>query len=130
MRASLPAIIMIMIYVVKHSLWLRNHSGTIVGKHRKVHLFDINIPGGIKFTESSTLSPGQNLTLISSPWGKIGLGICYDIRFPEYALMLRKMGEKNRSVFTPSMKGRYLMNALDIAFYGDRGKDSDLSRSI
>eukprot|EP00557_Chaetoceros_sp_GSL56_P007675 CAMPEP_0176503654 /NCGR_PEP_ID=MMETSP0200_2-20121128/15483_1 /TAXON_ID=947934 /ORGANISM="Chaetoceros sp., Strain GSL56" /LENGTH=327 /DNA_ID=CAMNT_0017902969 /DNA_START=252 /DNA_END=1235 /DNA_ORIENTATION=- len=67
-------------------------SGKLIGKHRKVHLFDIDVPGGIRFMESDTLSPGDSLTAFSagSLFGNIGLGICYDIRFPEYALLLNQ----------------------------------------
>eukprot|EP00560_Eucampia_antarctica_P006084 CAMPEP_0197824460 /NCGR_PEP_ID=MMETSP1437-20131217/1692_1 /TAXON_ID=49252 ORGANISM="Eucampia antarctica, Strain CCMP1452" /NCGR_SAMPLE_ID=MMETSP1437 /ASSEMBLY_ACC=CAM_ASM_001096 /LENGTH=316 /DNA_ID=CAMNT_0043424085 /DNA_START=150 /DNA_END=1100 /DNA_ORIENTATION=+ len=67
-------------------------SGTIVAKHRKVHLFDIDVPGGICFKESDTLSPGNDLTYFNAgePLGNVGVGICYDIRFPEYALLLCK----------------------------------------
>jgi omega-amidase len=67
-----------------------NPMGVIVAKHRKVHLFDIDIPNGIRFMESETLSAGNTITHFTTPqWGNIGLGICYDIRFPEYALALR-----------------------------------------
>eukprot|EP00585_Thalassiosira_rotula_P011484 CAMPEP_0196139476 /NCGR_PEP_ID=MMETSP0910-20130528/6738_1 /TAXON_ID=49265 /ORGANISM="Thalassiosira rotula, Strain GSO102" /LENGTH=334 /DNA_ID=CAMNT_0041400205 /DNA_START=334 /DNA_END=1338 /DNA_ORIENTATION=- len=81
-----------------------NPSGTIVGKHRKVHLFDINVPGGIQFKESETLTGGEGATYFDvlpeeggekddepSGLGRIGVGICYDIRFPEYALLLTQM---------------------------------------
>jgi omega-amidase len=72
-----------------------NPEGEIVGKHRKVHLFDINVPGKITFKESDSLSPGNEATLIDTfPWGPLGVGICYDIRFPEYAMMLRSKGAK------------------------------------
>jgi omega-amidase len=71
-----------------------NSSGEIVGKHRKVHLFDIDVPGKITFKESDSLSPGNSPTIVDTPWGKIGVGICYDIRFPEYAMMLRQMGAR------------------------------------
>jgi omega-amidase len=64
--------------------------GEIVAKHRKVHLFDIDVPGGITFFESETLSPGRTLSHFSSPFGEIGVGICYDIRFAEYAMVLRQ----------------------------------------
>lgn len=68
--------------------------GNIIGKHRKVHLFDINIPGKITFRESETLSPGDNLTIIDTVYGKIGLGICYDMRFPEMAYLYANKGCK------------------------------------
>lgn len=71
-----------------------NDQGVIVGKYRKIHLFDIDVPGKIKFTESDSLTPGMAPTVVDSPWGKIGLGICYDIRFPEYGILLRKLGAR------------------------------------
>ena len=67
-----------------------NPDGKVVAKHRKVHLFDIDVPGGITFFESETLSPGNSLTSFETPWCPIGLGICYDIRFPAYAMLLRQ----------------------------------------
>jgi omega-amidase len=65
-----------------------NPEGIVVAKHRKVHLFDIDVPGGITFFESETLSPGETVSHFSSPFGELGVGICYDIRFPEYAMLL------------------------------------------
>jgi len=60
--------------------------GDLMATHRKVHLFDIDIPGKITFRESDVLSPGNKLTLVDLPeYGKIALAICYDIRFPELA---------------------------------------------
>lgn len=64
--------------------------GEIIKKHRKVHLFDINVPNKITFYESDVLSPGNEATIIDTPYCKIGLGICYDIRFGEYAWTLAK----------------------------------------
>jgi omega-amidase len=54
-------------------------TGTLLAKHRKVHLFDINVPGGITFRESDTLSPGTTLTAFDAgePFGMVGLGIWY-----------------------------------------------------
>ncbi|KAL7570424.1 hypothetical protein ACA910_017257 [Epithemia clementina (nom. ined.)] len=71
-----------------------NPDGEVVAKHRKVHLFDIDVPGGITFFESDTLSAGQSLTHFDTPWCKIGLGICYDIRFAAYSMLLRQEGCK------------------------------------
>ena len=62
--------------------------GRLLDTHRKMHLFDIDIPGKITFRESDVLSPGNKLTLINLPdYGKIALAICYDIRFPELAMI-------------------------------------------
>lgn len=59
-------------------------AGSIIGKHRKAHLFDIDIKNGISFKESETLTAGQSTTVIDTEYGKIGIAICYDIRFPEF----------------------------------------------
>lgn len=66
--------------------------GNLIAKHRKMHLFDIDIPGKITFKESTNLSPGNNLTIVDTVYGKIGIGICYDIRFPEMASLYQKHG--------------------------------------
>ncbi|KAJ3383135.1 hypothetical protein HDU80_001325, partial [Chytriomyces hyalinus] len=57
-----------------------------------VHLFDIDIPGKQTFKESSVLSAGSEITTFDSPIGKIGVGICYDIRFPEMAMIAARKG--------------------------------------
>ena len=68
-------------------------SGSLIGSHRKTHLFDIEIPGKIAFKESEVLTPGTQLTVIDLPeYGKIGLSICYDIRFPEAAMIAARKG--------------------------------------
>ncbi|WWC60519.1 uncharacterized protein I303_103093 [Kwoniella dejecticola CBS 10117] len=66
--------------------------GTLVAIHQKVHLFDIDIPGRQTFKESDTLTGGKSLTTFDTPFGKIGLGICYDIRFPEMATIAARQG--------------------------------------
>jgi omega-amidase len=69
-----------------------NPEGEIVAKHRKIHLFDIDIPGKMTFKESDTLTGGSNLATFDTPYGKVGLGICYDIRFPYLTMLLRQAG--------------------------------------
>lgn len=66
--------------------------GRLLAKFRKLHLFDIDIPGSITFRESDTLSPGDRPAVFDTPFGRVGLGICYDLRFPELALLLRAAG--------------------------------------
>lgn len=54
-----------------------------------MHLFDIDIPDRITFKESDSLTAGDSLSSFTTPWGKIGLGICYDLRFPQLSSILR-----------------------------------------
>ncbi|KAB5535122.1 putative nitrilase [Coniochaeta sp. 2T2.1] len=70
-----------------------NPQGELLATHRKVHLFDIDIPGKIKFKESDVLSAGNKITIVDLPeYGKIGVAICYDIRFPELAAVAARRG--------------------------------------
>lgn len=57
-----------------------------------MHLFDIDIPGKITFKESETLTAGTRGTVVDTVHGPIGIGICYDIRFPELAQIYAKKG--------------------------------------
>jgi len=67
-------------------------AGELIGKFRKIHLFDIDVKGGICFKESDVLSPGNQLVFLSVNDFKIGIGICYDIRFEELARIYRNKG--------------------------------------
>lgn len=67
--------------------------GEIVAKHRKVHLFDIDVPGQY-FKESDSLDAGDQITTFSTPHGTVGLGICYDLRFAEMSQIMRQRGCK------------------------------------
>ena len=60
-----------------------NPHGELIARHRKVHLFDIDIEGGISFRESDTLGRGEHITVVGTKWCDMGLAICYDMRFPE-----------------------------------------------
>lgn len=68
-------------------------TGELLGKFRKCHLFDIDVPGKIRFKESDTLSPGTQECLVDlEGYGKIGIAICYDIRFPEFTMRAARKG--------------------------------------
>lgn len=69
-----------------------NPSGDMIAKFRKIHLFDIDIPGGITFKESEILSGGNELVTFDICGISVGLGICYDLRFEELAKLYRKNG--------------------------------------
>lgn len=74
--------------------------GRLRAKHRKVHLFDVDVPGGIRFRESDSLTAGDQLTVLAGTGDplatglaqppNLGLLICYDIRFPELALLMQQ----------------------------------------
>ncbi|KAF2268291.1 carbon-nitrogen hydrolase [Lojkania enalia] len=67
--------------------------GELLATHRKVHLFDIDIPGKIRFKESEVLSPGNKITIVDLPeYGRIAVAICYDVRFPELAMIAARKG--------------------------------------
>ncbi|XP_058812739.1 omega-amidase NIT2-like [Topomyia yanbarensis] len=66
--------------------------GSLMATYRKIHLFDIDIPGGITFRESDVLTGGEQLAVIPVDGAKIGIGICYDIRFDELARIYRNQG--------------------------------------
>ena len=68
--------------------------GNIIGRHRKVHLFDIDVKKAITFRESDTFTAGEDLTVLDTEYGKIGVAICYDIRFPEWHMKMAKAGAK------------------------------------
>ncbi|PCJ56811.1 MAG: carbon-nitrogen hydrolase [Planctomycetota bacterium] len=69
---------------------LISHQGEVVGCYRKIHLF------GYESKEASILTKGSESTVISTPWGKVGLATCYDLRFPE---LFRKMSEQGAVIF-------------------------------
>jgi len=69
-----------------------NPQGEIVKIYRKIHLFDINIPNGPVMQESKVIAPGDRMALCSTPFGNIGMSVCYDVRFPELYASLRHKG--------------------------------------
>ena len=75
--------------------YLFDKTGDVLAKHRKMHLFDIDVKDRITFKESDVLTAGNEFTVVETEFGKIGIGICYDVRFVELA---RIMAEKGASV--------------------------------
>lgn len=60
-----------------------DNQGHTVGRYDKIHLFDVEVNDKESFSESSYVQAGEKITLITTPFGKMGIAICYDIRFPE-----------------------------------------------
>ena len=68
-------------------------SGALIAHYRKIHLFDVSIPGKVELRESKTTAPGTELVACDSPVGRLGITTCYDMRFPEmYTELTRTMG--------------------------------------
>jgi predicted amidohydrolase len=75
--------------------------GEVMAVYRKLHLFDVDVPGGVRFTESATCKPGalggpadphRGLAVADTPLGRLGLTICYDLRFAELYRRLADLG--------------------------------------
>lgn len=77
---------------IYNTSYVFDRSGKKIAKHRKMHLFDIDVEGGQRFKESDTLSPGKDVTVFETEFCKIGLAVCYDIRFPELSRLMAMDG--------------------------------------
>ncbi|CAN7979392.1 unnamed protein product, partial [Ixodes persulcatus] len=68
--------------------------GSMLAKHRKLHLYDVDIPGKITVRESEFYSAGDKLTTFDTPFCKVGVGVCYDFRFAPVAQIYAQLGCK------------------------------------
>lgn len=66
--------------------------GRIAARYSKIHLFDVDLPSGEKYRESKTVAGGSEAVVVDTPWAKLGLTICYDVRFPQLYRALAKAG--------------------------------------
>lgn len=85
---------------VYNTSYIFDRQGKQIGKHRKVHLFDIDVTGGQTFKESDTLTAGDHDTVFDTEFGRMGVMLCFDIRFPELARMMVNDGAK--AIFVPA----------------------------
>jgi predicted amidohydrolase len=67
-------------------------SGTLIARYRKIHLFDVDLPGRVSVCESETRAPGEDVVTVRTALGTLGLSICYDLRFPELYRRLVRAG--------------------------------------
>tara|TARA_Y100001978_G_scaffold21833_1_gene17959 strand:- start:278 stop:973 length:696 start_codon:yes stop_codon:yes gene_type:complete len=80
--------------------FLINPDGQIIARYTKIHMFDVEVNDGSTYKESATYQPGTSACLARTPWGLVGLTICYDIRFPALYRDLAKAGAG--IIFIPS----------------------------
>ena len=83
-----------------NTCYVYDDQGRQAARHRKIHLFDVNVEGGQYFMESDTFAPGNDITLLDTPWGRLGLCVCFDLRFEELARCMCLRGAK--VIFVPA----------------------------
>jgi predicted amidohydrolase len=79
---------------IRNTSILLSPRGDVAAVYRKIHLFDVDVPGGMRFRESETIEPGQDVVIAETPWGGLGLTICYDLRFPELYRAVAQRGAR------------------------------------
>lgn len=72
--------------------------GEPVARYAKVHLFDVDLPGGERVRESEAFAPGDRAVVAGTPWGGLGMTVCYDLRFPQLYRVLAQAGAKMLAV--------------------------------
>ncbi|MGM0495805.1 MAG: carbon-nitrogen hydrolase family protein [Bacillota bacterium] len=84
---------------IYNTSFIFNRNGDLISKYRKIHLFSITYPNKTTFSEADVLSPGKEIITFDTEFGKIGIMICFDIRFPLLAKKIREKGAK--VIFVP-----------------------------
>lgn len=83
---------------LRNRSYLIDNNGNIAGHYDKIHLYDVELENGEKYHESNNFAGGDKWSLLSTPWGKLGLTICYDVRFPHLYRTLAKNGAEFISI--------------------------------
>lgn len=76
---------------IYNTAFVFDREGKQIARHRKMHLFDVDLPG-MSFKESNTFSPGDEICVFDTEYGKMGLAVCFDLRFPELFRAMAKRG--------------------------------------
>ncbi len=72
--------------------FLLDAAGAVVARYDKIHMFDIDLPGGESYRESNAYRPGGQTVVAETPWGRLGMSVCYDVRFPHLYRALAQAG--------------------------------------
>lgn len=78
--------------------FLLDDQGRVVARYDKIHMFDVDLGGGESYRESATFQPGDRAVVAETPWGGLGLSVCYDLRFPHLYRRLAQAGARLLSV--------------------------------
>jgi len=94
---------------VANRAYVFNPEGKIAATYDKLHMFDVDLSGGESYRESKNYQPGDHAVTVDMPWGRVGLTICYDLRFPQ---LYRTMAQNGAGYLT-----------VPAAFTKNTGKD-------
>jgi predicted amidohydrolase len=78
--------------------YLISADGAVVASYDKIHMFDVTLPDGKVIRESSAYRPGEQAVIAATPWGKLGMTVCYDLRFPQLYRALAQQGAEFLSI--------------------------------
>ncbi len=108
--------------------------GEILGSYRKLHMFDVALEDGPGYRESGEVSPGDDIVLCDTEFGRLGMAVCYDLRFPELFRIMAKQGagmmvlsanfmeDTGRAHWEPLIRARAIENTCYVAAAGQCGK--------
>jgi len=71
---------------------LVDDAGEVVATYDKLHVYDVDLPTGERWRESAAIRPGDEAVVADTPWGRLGLTVCYDLRFPQLFRALARAG--------------------------------------
>ena len=78
---------------VRAACLIYDNQGQRVARYDKIHLFDVNVPGTNEvYRESDSIEPGEHIQVFDTPFGRLGIAVCYDLRFPEFFRKMNEMG--------------------------------------
>ena len=83
---------------INNRSYLLDDSGRVIASYNKLHLFDVNLKAGESYRESATVEPGDRAVVAATPWGGIGLSVCYDLRFAHLYRALAQAGAQYLSI--------------------------------
>ena len=106
---------------IYNTSFIFDSEGNQISFHRKMHLFDIDIKGGQSFKESESLTAGNSINVFNTPFCKIGICICFDMRFPELSRLMVLKGAKiiivpaafNMTTGPPHWESMFKQRAID-----------------
>lgn len=79
---------------IYNTAYIFDRNGRQIGRYRKMHMFDIDVKGAQAYRESDVVTPGNEVVVIDTEFGPIGIAICYDVRFPELFRLIAAKGAK------------------------------------